>query len=115
MSMKREFFIATAWNDGRWSPTGGGYGLKIPIEDRDKFFKKSWRTVVLHLKAGDIHGGAEANVAKSSFWGDTCRELIKQEIGEWFIRCDFAPWPNGEPPRFRMFPAGERKFKVEPA
>ena len=31
---------------------------------------------------------------------------VKKEIGLWFIECGFAPWPKGEPPRFRMFPTG---------
>ena len=112
--MKRKSFVVTAWNDGRWSPTGGGYGLKVPIEDRNRFFKKTWRTVILRLESGGIRGIAEANVAKASFWDETCRELIKQEIGVWLIDCGFAPWPNGSPPRFLMFPAGEGEFDVRP-
>ena len=113
--MRQESFIATAWKSGKWDNPGIAYGLKVPIKDRDRFFKKDWKTATLRLVAGKKRRVAEANVAKNSFWDKTCRELIKKEIGLWFIDCGFAPWPDGDPPRFRIFPADEREFEVEPS
>ena len=112
--MNRESFLAAAWNNGQWSTTGAGYGLKVSIEDRDRFFDREWESVTLRLGVDEKRCVAEANVAKASFWDGTCREMIKKEIGFWFIECGFAPWPKGEPPQFQMFPMGEREFQVEP-
>ena len=83
--MASESFVATAWNNGNASDSGAGYGLKIGIADRDRFFQRSWRTVTLRLAAGGDTRIAEVNCAKDSFWNGTCRELIGKEIGRWFI------------------------------
>ena len=40
--METRGFEATAWINGRWSRTGAAYGLKIPIGDRNRFFRESW-------------------------------------------------------------------------
>jgi len=42
--------IVTAWNNGKKYATGAGYGVKIKAEERDRFFKKSWKNVLLDLK-----------------------------------------------------------------
>ena len=110
--MTREAFIATAWNNGCPKDSGAGYGLKISIADRDRFFMKGWQTVTLRLIAGGTPRIAEVNCVKESFWNDTCRELIGKEIGRWFIDNGFAPWPRGAPPRFRVSPVAERLLEV---
>ncbi|MDE0456972.1 MAG: hypothetical protein OXI15_06745 [Chromatiales bacterium] len=105
-------FVATAWNNGAWNRTGAGYGLKISVEDRDKFFERDWSTVMLRLIGNRTRRIAEANVAKRSFWDATCRELINVEIGRWFIENGFDRWTQGSPPRFRMRPVTRREFEV---
>ncbi|MCY4427032.1 MAG: hypothetical protein OXC05_08380 [Halieaceae bacterium] len=105
--------IATAWNNGKKSPTGGGYGLKIKVKDRDRVFDRKWKTVILCLTAYKSCRVAEVNVSKASFWDATCLELISTEIGKWFIECGFAPWTKGAPPKFQLKYIGERKFQVE--
>ena len=107
-------FQATAWNNGSWSRTGGGYGLKISIEDRDRHFERDWKSVMIRLIGKRTSGIAEANVAKGSFWNQECRELIKAEIGRWFIENGLAPWPPLPPPRFRMLRVADREFEVRP-
>ena len=112
--MTSESFVATAWNNGNASDSGAGYGLKIGIADRDRFFRRSWRTVRLRLAAGGDTRIAEVNCAKDSFWNGTCRELIGKEIGRWFIDNGVVPWPRGKPPRFRMCPVASGVFEVAP-
>ena len=112
--MTSESFVATAWNNGNASDSGAGYGLKIGITDRDRFFQRGWRTVTLRLAAGEDTRIAEVSCAKDSFWNGTCRDLIGKEIGRWFIDNGVVPWPRGKPPRFRMRPVESGVFEVTP-
>ena len=112
--MDQSSFPATAWNNGARHRTGAGYGLKISSEDRDRYFERDWNTVTLRLVGERTSRVAEANVAKSSFWDGTCRELIAAEIGRWFIENGFDRWTRGTPPRFRMRPLTQREFEVRP-
>jgi len=73
--------VWTAWNEGRHAPNGSGYGIKIPISDRDKFFKREWKAVTLELPIGGVIKEIEVNVNKPSFWSPSCHELINKEIG----------------------------------
>jgi hypothetical protein len=43
----------TAWNNRSHHTTGSGYGFKVSIEDRDQFFKKEWKYIVLELESED--------------------------------------------------------------
>jgi hypothetical protein len=40
---------ATAWNSGKHHASGAGYGLKISVADRDRYFRREWGTVQLHI------------------------------------------------------------------
>lgn len=97
----------TAWNNGEHHVSGAGYGLKVAPADRDLFFRKSWESVVVVLPNGDE---VDFNIAKDSFWSDTCRELISKTLGQWLIRNGHAPWPKGSPPKFQLMPEGENRF-----
>jgi hypothetical protein len=89
--------IVTAWKGGNSNrQSSGGYGLKVAIKDRDRYFSKDWKSVVLYL--GDHLTIAKANIDKLSFWNDTCHELISKDIGLWLIDNGLAPWPKGKPP-----------------
>ena len=112
--MNASDFPATAWNNGQWSPTGAGYGLKIPIGDRNRHFRREWHTVTLRLIGERTRRVAVANVAKASFWDHACRELIQAEIGRWLIENKLAVWPRGRPPRFRIAPIATGEFEVRP-
>ena len=112
--MDPDSFNAIAWNNGDWRDTGAGYGLKISAEDRDKYFDRSWGTVTLRLVGERTSRIAEANVAKNSFWGPKCRELIKLEIGQWFVENGFRRWAFNAPPRFRMIHITRHEFEIRP-
>jgi hypothetical protein len=102
--------IWTAWNNGRYDNSGNGYGLKVPIADRDKYFSRSAHSAILVLP--DLAEIA-VNTGKESFWSETCRELISKELGRWFIRSRLAPWASGNPPKIRVTSLGNARFKVE--
>ena len=112
--MKNEKFPATAWNNGQWHTNGAGYGLKVSVADRDRFFLRDWHSVTLRLVAESGSVDVKVNCAKNSFWNGTCRELIAREIGRWFLNLGLAPWPKGRPPRFDLSPVEPGVFRVEP-
>jgi hypothetical protein len=88
--------IVTAWNNGDWNKSGAGYGIRINRADRDMFFSRQWRSIALTFDGSSVK--AKVNVAKKSFWGPSCRELIKKEIGQWLQANNLAAWPENSPP-----------------
>jgi hypothetical protein len=98
--------IVKAWNDGKHLPTGGGYGLQITKEDRDRWFRPEWKTVSLI-----IEGQTEPVQVKlsPSFW-NKCHELRHKAIGKWLIQNGYAPWPKGKRPAFNLIPTSEKTF-----
>jgi hypothetical protein len=92
--------IVTAWNNGAHSKSGAGYGVKIEASDRDRFFQRNWKSIRLSLEG--TSGVIEVNIAKPSFWGATCRELISTDIGQWLILNGLAPWLKGNPPKLSL-------------
>ncbi len=105
--------IVTAWNDGKKLASGGGYGFKLSIADRDMHFLREWKVVYLELE--EHPNSVKANIDKDSFWGPNCRELINKEIGKWLLKKQYAPWPKGKPPKFQMTHIESNRFKVHPA
>jgi hypothetical protein len=99
----------TAWNNGKHSQTGAGYGVKLSIQDRDHAFDRRWDAVTIELEDGpSVH----VNVAKRSFWSESCRELIHAEIGMWMLDKGLAPWPRGNPPKMQLISSGKATFKL---
>ena len=98
-------FYAKAWNNG-----GDGFGLKLTEGDRDRFLRREWGNIVLHLPHADEP--IVVNTNKASMWVGTCRELIHKEIGTWLKTSRRYPWKKGQPPRVMMEHIGDREFKV---
>ena len=90
----------TAWNNGQHLASGAGYGLKVAVDDRDRWFDRRWGSIWLRLE--DETEAFEVNVGKPSFWSDACHELINKNIGKWLIKNQLAPWPKGQPPRLEL-------------
>ena len=107
-------FSATAWNNGQWHASSAGYGLKVSVADRDRFFRRDWRSVTLRLAAESGVVDVEVNCAKDSFWNGSCRELIARDIGRWLLELEVTPWPTGHPPRFDLAPIEPGVFQVQP-
>lgn len=104
-------FTVTAWSNGSPSKTGSGYGLKISISDRDKYFKKNSKSTILHL-AGH-KPPISVNTDKQSFWSPICRELISKDIGAWLIENKMGTWKAGYPPKLTMIPLGKNEFRLK--
>ena len=103
--------IVTAWNNGSKNLSGAGYGIKLSIQDRDKYFDKSLKLIFLNLEGNQ--GQIEINVDKPSFWGINCRELISKEIGMWLYENNLAPWPKGQPPKLSLLKLGQDRFLLK--
>ena len=100
--------IVTAWNNGAHHVDGAGYGVRLDIRDRDRFFKREWKTAILQ-----IEGNSEdvvLNVDKDSFWNPSCRELISKSIGRWLHQVGLAPWPYRKPPKLILQPLRGNRF-----
>jgi hypothetical protein len=97
----------TARNSGKHCSSGAGYGIKFSVVDRDRYFRKAWQSVFVHLPSGMQ---VEVSTDKDSFWNESCRELICKEIGQWLIDNRLAPWPARLPPKFNVEPKSERHF-----
>lgn len=101
----------SAWNNGEHHVKGAGYGLRIHAKDRDTYFERSWKIVYVSLPGEEKE--VEVNVDKSSFWNDTCRELINKQFGQWLIKKRYAPWQPGAPPKFRLLHNNGNHFRLE--
>lgn len=98
----------TAWNNGKYSRTGSGYGLRIDPASRDAVFDGSWSHVVLDLP----NGAAGVRVTLSpAFWRD-CPELRSREIGRWLIAAGHDHWQPGRPPAFVLTRVSGNHFRV---
>ena len=104
-------FTAKIRNIEHYQATDAGYGIKISLQDRERYFDRTWQTVILHLSG--LENPVEVNVAKPSFWNRTCGELIKKEIGNWYLRGHSPRWTRGNPPTVRLKQIAEREFFVE--
>ena len=108
--MNEREIVATAWNIGKHHRTGAGCGLEVSVVGRDNSFERRWGAVALWLP--DAAHPIQVNIDKPSFWSSTCRDLISSDIGRWLLKRRMAPWPPGNPPRFKLRPIGEGAFEV---
>ena len=103
--------IVTAWNNGSHHESGAGYGLKILVSDRDEFFDRNWKFILLELENSPKR--VKINIDKPSFWGANCRELISKEIGLYLKAINLAPWPKGNPPKLLLNHVSGNIFHVK--
>lgn len=104
--------IATAWNNGKHNPSGAGYGLKLKPADRDEYFDKRWKSIIVELPYRGYWVEVEIKVAKKSLWGSRCHALVHKEFGRWLISNQLAPWPKRRPPKIEIEPVGKKRFAV---
>jgi hypothetical protein len=98
---------ATAWSNGNPGSSGSGYGLKISREDRDRFFDRSWKEIVLHLP-----GQEPTPISLSASFWKSCTELRSSSIGRWLMERGLAPWTRGEPPVLTLLRTGDKEFRI---
>ncbi len=85
--------IVKAWPSG-----GTGYGVKIKMEDRVRFFDRKWKSVTLQFEDSPLVAEAK------------CGELIKKEIGDWLRDRKMCPWEPKHPPTLWLQPLGSSRF-----
>jgi hypothetical protein len=98
---------ATGWSNGRPLSSGAGYGLRISVSDRDRFFHSDWDHVLL-----EVDGSRQVVVRLSASFWRTCSELRSAEIGRWLLGQRLAPWPRGAPPSVEIDHIGENRFRL---
>ena len=100
--------VVIGWRTGTANiKTGGGYGLRIKISDRTRYFCREWKSVKIEFDTGEIH---EVNISRA-FWGNCC-ELRSRFIGRWMIHRGLLPWNKSAPPHFRLRPIEGNVFKL---
>ena len=104
--------VWTAWNNGRHAASGAGYGLKVPIHDRNLYFDREWASVLLELSLNGKYTKTEVSISKPSFWNETCHELISKDIGNWLRQLKLAPWHRGAPPNILIQHLGSKRFRA---
>ncbi len=77
---------AVGWSNGSPLSSGAGYGLKVSVGDRDRFFQRTWAEVVLDLPGQ----GAVPVRLSESFWRD-CSELRSAAVGRSMLAVGLAP------------------------
>ena len=98
--MSNKTFIASA---GVW---GGSYGFVITREVQKNLFKRTWKSVTLHI-------GRKSVVIKltDAFWV-TCSELRNREIKAWLEARGLHKWRRGYPTKVRIKHLGGKEFKL---
>ena len=101
--------LVTAWKNGTFESSQSSFGLKIQAKDRKRFFRESWKCVIVQLPNGKK---VSVNISKPSFWNDTCRELIHVEFRKWFDEQGLIPWEHGNPPKLELTHISENEFTL---
>lgn len=98
--------LGKGWHNGSEPKEPTGYGIKIDLKDRARYFDKAWESVEV-----DMDGDTTTTVPLTpSFWR-SCPELRSPEIGRWLLEQGAAPW-HGDPPSLAVTPDGEQRFTV---
>ena len=100
--------IVSAWCNGHHC-----YGIKIDIDDRDKYFSRRWKQV--RVKIADQ---PEKTFGLSpSFWC-TCVEIRNVAFRDWLDELGYVKnrektrkWKS-EPPEFLLTPLGSNRFHL---
>jgi hypothetical protein len=82
------------------------YGIRIRLEDRNRYFQRVWESVILQIE------GEKFSVHVSSGFWRRCPELRHLKIGIWFRKHNLVPWPTYKPPRLILEPTGESEFRL---
>ena len=84
--------LARAWNNGKFLPNGGGYGIWLTNYFKDEYLEVNWVSITLELE------------------GCRGRELRSGIIGKWLIANGKGQWGPGQEPEIFLKPLGGRRF-----
>lgn len=104
--------IVTAWNEGKYASSGGGYGLRFSAKDRDRHLRRDWGTIRLRVQE-QPETWVEANVDKDCFWKKEIT-IIDQSIGQWLLKKGYARWVPHHPPKFMLTHLRHNEFSLVP-
>lgn len=99
--------LAKAWNNGKFLPNGGGYGVLLTNYFKDEYLDVEWPSVVLELEGWEKP--AELAINTDGFWTRS-QELRSGVIGKWLIANGKANWANGKEPEIFLRPLGGNRF-----
>jgi hypothetical protein len=99
-----EAISASAWSSGN-----GSFGIRISYPNRQRFFKKAWKTVSV-----EIDGNVHKFTLTPGFW-KKCpefRDAGAPVIRDWLERNFTLNWPTGKPPKVKLVQLGEARFRL---
>lgn len=99
--------LAKAWNNGKFLPNGGGYGVWLTNYFKDEYLDVEWSSVVLELEGWPKP--AELAINTDAFWSRG-RELRSGIIGKWLIANGKCSWEAGNEPEIFLRPLGGNHF-----
>ena len=99
--------LAKAWNNGKFLPNGGGYGVWLTNYCKDEYLDVEWSSVVLELEGWPKP--AELAINTDAFWSRG-RELRSGIIGKWLIANGKGSWEAGNEPEIFLRPLGGNHF-----
>ena len=91
--------IVSAWK-------AATYGIRVGQANAREYFDRSWEQVEV-----EINGKFYSFKLSPTFW-TTCPELRGGPIPDWLKEQGLVPWPKGKPPKFRLEPLGDKKFRL---
>ena len=80
--------LARAWNNGKFLPNGGGYGIWLTNYFKDEYLDVNWVSITLELEGWEKPG----------------------IIGKWLIANSKGQWEPGQEPEIFLKPLGGRRF-----
>ena len=87
--------LAKAWNNGKFLPNGGGYGIRLTNYFKDEYLDINWVSITLELEGWEKQ--VELAINTDAFWSHG-RELRSGVIGKWLIANGKASWTAGQEP-----------------
>lgn len=99
--------LAKAWNNGKFLPNGGGYGIRLTNYFNDEYLDINWVSITLELEGWEKQ--VELAINTDAFWSHG-RELRSGVIGKWLIANGKASWTAGQEPEIFLRPLGGRYF-----
>lgn len=100
--------IVTAWKNQSFKTAKDiSYGIKMKLVDRDRYFKKDWKSIILSADNETI-----VCLLAPSFW-KKCTELRHAKIGKWLVKNKYIPWNKSHPPKLILEPLAEGKFLLK--
>ena len=76
--------LAKAWNNGKFLPNGGGYGIRLTNYFKDEYLDINWVSITLELEGWEKQ--VELAINTDAFWSHG-RELRSGVIGRSGMKC----------------------------